>query len=100
VNRPFAFIHFYYLCFPMFLRKLNLLGFKNYSDISLEFDDTINCLAGNNGSGKTNILDAIHYLALCKSYFHASDSQHIRQGEQMFVIQGDFMINGMEETIF
>jgi len=84
----------------MFLRKLSLLNFKNYSDISLEFSESVNCLAGNNGSGKTNILDAVHYLALCKSYFNASDSQHIRQGEHMFVIQGDFTINGLEETIF
>jgi DNA replication and repair protein RecF len=84
----------------MILNKLSLLNFKNYREISLEFSDTINCLAGNNGSGKTNILDAIHYLALCKSYFNATDSQHVKQGEQLFVIQGDFLINNMEEKIF
>jgi DNA replication and repair protein RecF len=84
----------------MILRKLSLLNFKNYSELSLEFSESVNCLAGNNGSGKTNILDAIHYLALCKSYFNASDSQHIKRNEQMFVIQGDFLIGGMEESVF
>jgi len=84
----------------MILQKLSLLNFKNYSALSLDFSESVNCLAGNNGSGKTNILDAIHYLALCKSYFNASDSQHIKRSEQMFVIQGDFLIDGMEESIF
>lgn len=84
----------------MILRKLSLLNFKNYSEIAIDFSENVNCLAGDNGSGKTNILDAIHYLALCKSYFHASDSQHVKQGEGMFVIQGDFLLNDMEESVF
>ena len=78
----------------MILQRLHLLNFKNYSDTTLTFSGGVNCLAGDNGSGKTNVLDAIHYLALCKSYFHATDSQHIRKGEQLFVIQGDFLLNG------
>lgn len=84
----------------MILKKLSLLNFKNYSEITLDFSDTINCIAGNNGSGKTNILDAIHYLALCKSYFNPTDSQHIKKGQPFFVIQGEFLLKGETEAIF
>lgn len=84
----------------MILQKLSLLNFKNFSETVLSFSDSINCISGNNGSGKTNILDAIHYLALCKSYFQATDSLHIKQGCNLFVIQGDFMINKQPESVF
>jgi DNA replication and repair protein RecF len=53
----------------MFLEQLKLTDFKNYSSASLNFSEKINCFIGNNGAGKTNILDAIYYLSFCKSYF-------------------------------
>src|SRR3546814_6146730 len=66
----------------------------------LQFAPLVNCFAGNNGAGKTNLLDAIHYLSLCKSYFNPIDSQQIRYGQDMFVIQGTFDKNGAEEKVY
>ncbi len=77
----------------MFLHKLLLSNFKNYEQCDLVFSDKINCFAGNNGVGKTNLLDAIHYLSFCKSYFNPSDSQNIRHGQEYFVINGSFQRN-------
>ena len=76
------------------------MNFKNYSEAELNFSDTVNAFTGNNGAGKTNILDAIHYLSLCKSYFNPIDSQHIRQGEDLFMIQGTFKKEKTDEVIY
>jgi len=74
----------------MWLKNITLLNFKNYSDADLRFSKTVNAFIGNNGAGKTNLLDAIHYLCLCKSYFNPIDSQQIKTEEELFLIQGDF----------
>jgi len=74
----------------MFLQKLSLTNFKNYSDAELKFSDKINCFVGNNGAGKTNILDAIYYLSFCKSYFNSIDSQNIKHGFDFFAIHGNY----------
>ena len=55
-----------------------------------EFNQEVICFVGNNGAGKTNVLDAIHYLSFCKSYFNAIDSQNINDTQNFFVIQGVF----------
>jgi DNA replication and repair protein RecF len=75
----------------MFLQKLILSNFKNYTQAELCFSDKINCFVGNNGVGKTNLLDAIHYLSLCKSYFNPVDTQNILHGEEFFAIHGTCM---------
>jgi DNA replication and repair protein RecF len=75
----------------MFLYKLSLSNFKNYELADLVFSDKINCFTGNNGVGKTNLLDAIHYLSFCKSFFNQGDSQSIRHGQEYFAINGSFM---------
>lgn len=74
----------------MWLKNITLLNFKNYSSAELRFAKTVNAFVGNNGAGKTNLLDAIHYLCLCKSYFNPIDSQQIKTNEELFLIQGDF----------
>jgi DNA replication and repair protein RecF len=74
----------------MWLKNITLLNFKNYSSAELRFAKTVNVFVGNNGAGKTNLLDAIHYLCLCKSYFNPIDSQQIKANEDLFLIQGDF----------
>lgn len=84
----------------MFLQRLHLINFKNYGEVSIDFSPTVNCFNGANGSGKTNLLDAIHYLSMTRSYFHAGDTQNIRHGEQMLFIQGDFNFGGLEESVF
>ncbi len=84
----------------MHLRNLSLVNFKNYTQAELEFSNRINCFIGNNGVGKTNLLDAIHYLALCKSYFNPVDTQNILHNEDFSVIQGEFERNGKNEAIY
>ncbi|RYE55961.1 MAG: DNA replication and repair protein RecF, partial [Sphingobacteriales bacterium] len=79
--------------------NISLLNFKNYSDADVQFSKTVNAFVGLNGSGKTNLLDAVHYLCLCKSYFNPIDSQQIRSNEDLFLIQGDFDKNGKNEKI-
>lgn len=83
----------------MYLRKISLTNFKNYSHAEMEFSPKINCIVGNNGVGKTNILDAIHYLSLTKSFFNNIDSLSIRHDEDYFIIQGLFVKNNEEDTI-
>jgi DNA replication and repair protein RecF len=74
----------------MFIKTLSLFQFKNYEEKKFNFSPQINCITGKNGVGKTNLLDAIHYLCLTKSAFGNTDSQHIRHNEQFFMLQGLF----------
>jgi DNA replication and repair protein RecF len=62
----------------MRLEKLTVFNFKNYEEVQLAFHGNIHCFLGRNGSGKTNLLDAIYYLAFTKSSTNSSDSQNIR----------------------
>ncbi|MBS4057699.1 MAG: DNA replication/repair protein RecF [Bacteroidales bacterium] len=80
----------------MYLQRLSLNNFKNYAEAEMQFSDKINCFIGNNGAGKTNILDAIYYLSFCKSYFNAVDQQNIRHDEAFFSIHGYYRSNGNE----
>lgn len=84
----------------MHLQNISLINFKNYSQVELEFSARINCFVGNNGVGKTNILDAIHYLSLTKSFFNSIDSQNIKYDEDFFVIQGTFIKDDTQENIY
>lgn len=74
----------------MYLKQLSLINFKNYAEFEGSFCPRVNCFVGNNGMGKTNLLDAIYYLSFCKSYFNPIDSQNIRHNEAFFMIQGVF----------
>ncbi|MDO7873148.1 DNA replication/repair protein RecF [Hymenobacter sp. ASUV-10] len=85
----------------MTLDSLHLLFFKNYDEANLRFSPGINCFIGDNGSGKTNLLDAIHYLSLTKSAFTPTDSQSIKQDADFFVVKGKFQADSSasSETI-
>ena len=74
----------------MILKSLSLLNYKNFESQSFEFNNKINCFVGNNGVGKTNVLDAIYHLSFGKSYFNPIASQNIRHDESFFVINGDY----------
>lgn len=65
----------------MIVRKLTVTNFKNHSEKNFEFSPQINCFVGNNGVGKTNILDALHYLSVGKSFLGNSDFQNIHISE-------------------
>ncbi|MBS1489115.1 MAG: DNA replication and repair protein RecF [Bacteroidetes bacterium] len=75
----------------MFLQTLNLHNFKNYTEATLHFDQPICCFLGNNGSGKTNLLDAMHYLSMTKSAINPADAQNVQLGEAQFMIRGEFL---------
>jgi len=77
----------------MYLTRLKLINFKNYSGADLEFSPKINCFVGGNGAGKTNLLDAIYYLSFTRSCFNPIDSQNIRHEQDFFAIHGDYMRN-------
>lgn len=74
----------------MHLQNLSLLNFKNYEELNLEFSKGINVFLGKNGSGKTNLLDAVYFLALTKSAFSSSDQVCIRQGQSFCMLKGTF----------
>jgi len=83
----------------MHLKQLSLLNFKNYNEAELTLQPGVNAFVGSNGAGKTNLLDAIHYLSLCKSYFNPIDSQQIKQGADFFMINGVFDKDNQKEVI-
>ena len=74
----------------MYLTNIKLSNFKTYADLDVDFCSNVNCLVGNNGVGKTNLLDAIYYLSFCKSFFNPIDGMNIRQGEEFFAIHGNY----------
>jgi DNA replication and repair protein RecF len=84
----------------MILERLSLINFKNYDEAQLEFCQKFNCFVGNNGMGKTNLLDAIHYVSFCKSFFNAVDSQNIKYDLPFFAIQAWINKNGETHEIF
>lgn len=83
----------------MHLKQLNLINFKNHTEEQFDFAEEINVIVGNNGVGKTNVLDAINYLSLCKSFLNPMDKQNVRNGEKFFMLQGLFNKNNKENTI-
>ncbi|HKZ38290.1 MAG TPA: AAA family ATPase, partial [Chryseolinea sp.] len=83
----------------MYLETLQLISFKNYKEANLSFSNRINVLVGKNGSGKTNLLDAIFYLGFTKSAFSSSDQQCIRQGHNYFLVKGEFRVGAFLNEI-
>lgn len=73
----------------MIIQKLNIQNFKNHTIQAFEFSSEINCFVGNNGVGKTNILDALYYLSMCKSFLSNSDLSNIKNGEDFFTIEAE-----------
>ena len=74
----------------MILEKLSIINYKNISEATLELSPKMNCFIGQNGVGKTNVLDAIYYLSFCHSSNNPIDSQVIRHGEEFFVLEGAY----------
>lgn len=83
----------------MFLKKISVVNYKNIPLKDLLFEANINCFVGNNGVGKTNLLDAIYHLGVGKSYFNPSAVQSIRHGEEFYMIEGLFEREDREEQI-
>ena len=83
----------------MYLQKISLVNFKNLESQSFDFQQKINCFVGDNGVGKTNVLDAIYYLSFAKSYFNSVAVQNIKHGEAFFMVEGDYVLNDRNEKI-
>lgn len=74
----------------VYLKRLKAIQFRNCSETEMLFCPQFNVFTGKNGSGKTNLLDAIHCLCVCKSHFGLPDSVILKQGTDFFRLEGDF----------
>ena len=74
----------------MFLRKLSVLNFKNLAQAELSFGSRVNCFVGGNGAGKTNLIDAVYYLSMCRSALTMTDAQSVRHGADFFVLDAEY----------
>ena len=83
----------------MYLKKISLFNYKNFSEANFEFDTKINCFVGKNGIGKTNVLDAIYHVSYGKSYFNPLAIQNIKHGEEFFVIDAELEKENRAEQI-
>jgi len=83
----------------VFLEELSIINFKNYSDAFLKLSAKINVFVGNNGVGKTNILDSIYYLSFTKSFFNKTDILNIKFDEDFFLLKGKYIKNNEEFNI-
>ena len=84
----------------MILKHLSILNYKNLTEVELNLSPKVNCFLGDNGMGKTNLLDAVYYLSFCKSHSNPIDSQVIHHDADICMIQGKYeFLNGNEEDI-
>ena len=74
----------------MILQKLSALNYRNLREVTLEFSPKLNCFIGDNGMGKTNLLDAVYYLSFCRSAFNPIDAQVLMHGQDFFVLEGHY----------
>jgi len=79
------------------IQNISVLQFKNYDQSRFNFSERVVGICGSNGTGKTNLLDAIYYLCFTKSYFSRSDAQNTRFGSAGFRLEGNFERNGQVE---
>lgn len=85
----------------MILKRISILNYKNLEQVELDFSGKMNCFFGQNGMGKTNLLDAVYFLSFCKSSGNPVDSQNIMHDQDFFVIQGFYeAADGTPEEIY
>ncbi len=85
----------------MILKRISILNYKNLEQVELSFSDKLNCFFGQNGMGKTNLLDAVYFLSFCKSAGNPIDSQNVMHERDFFVIQGFYeAADGTPEEIY
>lgn len=84
----------------MYLESISLTQFKNIKELQLSFHPKMNCLVGENGTGKTTVLDALYYLSFTKSYLNTIDSQNIQHDTEFFIIDGKYQRDGKEDQVY
>lgn len=83
----------------MILESISILNFKNIEEAALQFSPKVNCFIGNNGMGKTNVLDAVYYLSFSKSYANLVDSLVVRHDADFLMVKGQYLRRGEEEEV-
>ena len=83
----------------MFLERIHLIQFKNHQSTEIQFISGLNAFVGSNGSGKTNVLDAIHYMSMCKSYLNPIDKQNVMFDSSFFHINGTWNVNNQSNQV-
>ena len=84
----------------MYLKKLVLINFKNIAQAEITLSERLNCFVGDNGAGKTNVLDAVYYLSVSKAALTMTDGQSVRHGEDFFVVEGTYAgDSGSNDTV-
>jgi DNA replication and repair protein RecF len=83
----------------MYIEDISIVNYKNLKDVKAGFSPRLNCLIGNNGAGKTNLLDAVYYLSFCKSFFNSIDQLNINHHENYFMISGNYRRMDSAENI-
>jgi DNA replication and repair protein RecF len=83
----------------MHLQSISISDFKNLEQVDISFSPKLNCFLGDNGAGKTNLLDAIYYLSFCKSFFNPIDSLNIRHSSDFFILNGKYVRKGNDEMV-
>jgi DNA replication and repair protein RecF len=83
----------------MHLNHISILNYKNIEQLELSFSSKLNCFLGDNGAGKTNLLDAIYFLSFTKSFFNNIDSLNVKHDTDFFMLQGLYTRGGDEETV-
>ncbi len=83
----------------MILRRLSLANFKNIAEASLELSPKINCFLGDNGMGKSNLLDALYFLSFCKSFTGATDNMLVRRGDEFATLRAVYYRRGLDEEL-
>jgi DNA replication and repair protein RecF len=83
----------------VFLSNISLFNFKSYSDFSVDFARKVSCFTGNNGVGKTNLLDAVYFVCLTKSHFQSADSQLLKSGTEQLAVRASFSFDHLRCSI-
>lgn len=83
----------------MILQELKIDNFKNIAEADICFSDKTNCFLGDNGMGKSNLLDAIYYLSFCKSFSGQNDASLVRRGSDFMILKAKYLRSDLEEEL-
>lgn len=84
----------------MYLKRVKILNYKNIEEADLTLSPKVNCFIGNNGEGKTNLLDVVYYLSFCKSHSNSVDSQNVMWEREFFMLDGNYLLDDKEVDIY
>jgi DNA replication and repair protein RecF len=84
----------------MYLKRVKILNYKNIEEADLTLSPKVNCFIGNNGEGKTNLLDVVYYLSFCKSHSNSVDSQNIMREREFFMLDGNYQVENQNVDVY